>query len=190
MADITGSLADTAEPPGLRELRTFRNVLGQYPTGVAIVTARTCDGSAGDIGMTISSFNAVSLTPPLVLFCVDRRSLSLRAWQSARTYGISVLSEGQDALATRFATAGGDKWNGIPIERGTSKVALIKGAAAHLECLPYNQYDGGDHVMFVARVERYAVMLRPGPLVFCQGRYNYLKPGASAPPDWPLPMYY
>src|SRR5690242_20483475 len=124
----------------------FRKALGAFPTGVAVVTTRAPDGL---LGMTVSSFNSVSLEPPLVLFSVARAVLSFAAWQVASAWGISVLGEVQDGLSTRFARAGGDKWVGFEPIIGVTGVPLIPGAVAHFECERYALYEGGDHAIFV-----------------------------------------
>jgi flavin reductase (DIM6/NTAB) family NADH-FMN oxidoreductase RutF len=113
----------------------FRKALGVFPTGVAIVTARASDGPLQ--GMTVSSFNSVSLEPPLVLFSVARTVLSFSAWQAANSWGISVLGETQDGLSTRFAQSGSGKWLGFEPIAGATGVPLIPGASAHFECERY-----------------------------------------------------
>jgi flavin reductase (DIM6/NTAB) family NADH-FMN oxidoreductase RutF len=168
--------------------RAFRTAAGRFPTGVTIVTCRSPDGE--DIGMTMNSFSSVSLDPPLVLFSVDRRAYSMPAWEQAQAYGINVLAEGQNELSNRFAKPLEDKWQGVPVSRGIGDVPLLDGAIAQFECLPYARYDGGDHIIFVARVERFGLPSNADPLVFSQGRYNHLRAGPKAPPDWPLPIHY
>lgn len=186
MSDPTVTVS--GEPASDQNWRQFRDALGQFPTGVAIVTARTLDGA--DLGMTISSFNAVSLQPPLVLFCIDRHAHSLPPWLEAPAYGVSILSVGQDWLANQFAKPLEDKWARVRFHRGYGGVPLIDGCVAQFDCRASMRYEGGDHVIFVAEVVRYHVYRSPGPLVFCQGRYNNLQRGAMAPPDWPLPIHY
>ena len=86
----------------------FREALGCFATGVAIVTA--CDAGGAPIGMTMSSFNSVSLDPPLVLFSVDRRALSFSGMCAAQGYAVNVLGHPQQHLSTRFARSQTDKW--------------------------------------------------------------------------------
>jgi flavin reductase (DIM6/NTAB) family NADH-FMN oxidoreductase RutF len=160
----------------------FRKALGHFPTGVAVVTARAPDGLLQ--GMTVSSFNSVSLDPPLVLFSVARSVLSFATWQAASQWGVSVLGETQDGLSTRFAQAGSGKWAGVEPILGTTGVPLIPGALAHFECERYAVHDGGDHLIFVGRV---LALGRPAgsasrPLVFFSGRYHQVnrpREGAS-----------
>jgi flavin reductase (DIM6/NTAB) family NADH-FMN oxidoreductase RutF len=160
----------------------FRKALGHFPTGVAVVTARAPDGLL--LGTTVSSFNSVSLEPPLVLFSLARAALGFPAWQTAAAWGISVLDETQDGLSTRFAQARGAKWSGFEPIAGATGVPLIPGALAWFECEQYAHHDGGDHVIFVGRV---VALGRPAgaarhPLVFFAGRYHQIEPprrGAS-----------
>lgn len=160
----------------------FRKALGVFPTGVAVVTTRAPDGLLQ--GITVSSFNSVSLEPPLVLFSVARSVASFSVWQTATTWGISVLGETQDGLSTRFAQSGAGKWLGFEPISGATGVPLIPGALAHFECERHAAHDGGDHLIFVGRV---LALGRPagsvsGPLVFFSGRYHQITPprrGAS-----------
>src|SRR5262249_8562247 len=101
--------------PGL-DPRRLRDVLGCFPTGVAIVTAAAPEG--GYYGVTISSFNSVSLDPPLVLFSLSRRLLSLDGILRAEAFAIHFLGDDQERLSTRFATALSDKWHGIEYRLG------------------------------------------------------------------------
>jgi flavin reductase (DIM6/NTAB) family NADH-FMN oxidoreductase RutF len=160
----------------------FRKALGVFPTGVAVVTTHVADGQLQ--GITVSSFNSVSLDPPLVLFSVARTVLSFLAWRAARAWGISVLGETQDGLSTRFAQSSGGKWLGFEPIPGVTGVPLIPGALAHFECERYARYDGGDHLILVGRV--LALGRHSGsasrPLVFFSGRYHQLdrpRDGAS-----------
>jgi 4-hydroxyphenylacetate 3-hydroxylase, reductase component len=160
----------------------FRKSLGVFPTGIAVATTRAPDGRLR--GTTISSFNSVSLDPPLVLFSLARTVQSFSAWKTASTWGISVLSETQDGLSTRFAQSGPDKWSGFEPIVGATGVPLIPGALAHFECERYAQHDGGDHLIFVGRV--LALGRPPGaaarPLIFFAGRYHQIyrsRQGAS-----------
>jgi flavin reductase (DIM6/NTAB) family NADH-FMN oxidoreductase RutF len=149
----------------------FRKALGLFPTGVAIVSAQHADGQL--LGMTVSSFNSVSLDPPLVLFSVARSAASFAAWEAVPRFGISILARSQDDLSTRFAKSQGEKWALVrPIE-GEQGVPLIPGALAAFECERYAIHDGGDHAIFVGRVlsVRAVPAATAEPLVFYGGRY-------------------
>ena len=112
--------------------RKFRNALGQFPTGVVVATARAPTGEL--IGMTMSSFNSVSLDPPLILFSVHHKTLSFPAWQSIPRYAINVLNEEQEQVSNQFARSKGDKWEGISPLTGDTGVPMLPNAAVVFEC--------------------------------------------------------
>jgi len=151
------------------DTREFRNALGQFPTGVAVITAQ--DHNDQLIGITMSSFNSVSIEPPLVLFSLDRRALSLEAMLKADHYAVNVLSQEQQALSNKFARAMENKWDNVGFDTRVTGAPLLHGALAHFECKPYAQYDGGDHVIFVGEVVDFTCSDHSTPLVFCRGRY-------------------
>jgi len=141
--------------------------------------------------MTISSFNSVSIDPPLVLFSIDRRANSLPAMLEAKGFAVNILGREQEHISNRFARALSDKWDQVKRSVGHAQAPLITGALAHFECEPYANYDGGDHVIFVVRVLRHTV--RPGnaaPLVFFRGRYRDVVDESDREPSWPLPIHY
>lgn len=154
----------------------FRDALGCFATGVAIVTARNAD--AEPIGMTISSFNSVSLDPPLVLFSVDRKALSLPGMCAAQGYAVNVLGRPQQHLSARFARSHADKWLDVEHSPGFGGAPVLAGVLAHFECKPYAQYEGGDHVIFVCEVVRAVRAERADePLIFYRGKYHALAAG-------------
>lgn len=167
----------------------FRQALGSFATGVAVITAR---GPADEaIGLTMSSFNTVSLDPPLILFSVDRKAKSLAAMLEARGYAVNVLSRHQEHLSNRFARALTDKWGDVKHRLGFAEAPLIEGALAHFECEPYAHYDGGDHIIFVGRVLRFTARQDDAePLIFYRARYRSLDSGDQREPEWPLPIHY
>lgn len=171
------------------DFRAFRQSLGEFATGVAVITAQGPNESL--IGMTMSSFNSVSLDPPLVLFSVDRRANSLLAMLEAKGFAVNILARDQEHLSNRFARALSDKWDQVARTVGHAEAPLLTGALAHFECEPYANYDGGDHVIFVVKVVRHT--MRAGsspPLIFFRGRYCDLVDQAVREPEWPLPMHY
>jgi flavin reductase (DIM6/NTAB) family NADH-FMN oxidoreductase RutF len=151
----------------------FRKALGLFPTGVAVVTAIAKSGER--IGITVSSFNSVSLSPPLVLFSIARSATSFPLLADTPSYAINVLGENQSALSTRFARPG-NKWAGLTPLDGLTGLPLIPGAIVSFECEPYASYDGGDHMIFVGRVANIHRAETAGgrPLVFCHGAYHGL----------------
>jgi flavin reductase (DIM6/NTAB) family NADH-FMN oxidoreductase RutF len=170
--------------------RQFRDALGRFPTGVVIVSSVSKSGEW--LGMTVSSFNSVSLVPPLVLFSIARRSLSFDAWQNVDHFAISVLSEHQEDLSNRFARSLGEKWQGLTPIIGYTGIPRLPNTLVTFECNTFNRYDGGDHEIVVARVtELHEHRTRStGPLVVAEGRYQRLATGiVDAPAVDPALLY-
>jgi len=161
--------------------RQFRDALGAFATGVAVVTGQT--GKGERIGMTVSSFNSVSITPPLVLFSVARRAHSYAAWTGMQNYAINILSQQQEDISNRFARPLGDKWAGLIVLDGNTGLPVLPNALAVFECESYARYDGGDHEIFVGRVLTFRVSphKQEEPLIFYGGRYRRLDAGLGDP---------
>ncbi|TNC12936.1 flavin reductase family protein [Methylobacterium terricola] len=168
--------------------RAFRSALSQFATGVAVITARGGGGEA--IGLTMSSFNSVSLDPPLILFSVDRRARSLPSMREAAGYAVNILSRTQETLSNQFARSLSDKWSAVEHTIGHAEAPLLTGALAHFECEPFARHDGGDHEIFLGRVVRFTACGDDLPLVFFRGRYHGVCTGNDRAPEWPLPIHY
>ena len=147
----------------------FRRALGQFSTGVTVVTTRASDGRR--VGMTANSFSSVSLDPPLVLWSLSRNAPSVADFTGASHFAINVLAAHQHHLSRRFATPLPDKFGGVDCCEGTAGVPLLDGAIARFVCRNVRQYDGGDHLIFIGEVERYD-RVDGEPLVFHAGHYQ------------------
>lgn len=152
--------------------QAFRNALGHFPTGVAVVTAHVRDRSPVPVAMTVTSFNAVSLDPPLVLFSIRRDAASLPHLLAADRFGISVLRQDQSALSSRFADGRSEKWAGIEPIRGATGCPLVGPCLASFECVPFAVHEGGDHRIIIGRVASFEIAGEGAPLVFFRGRYH------------------
>jgi flavin reductase (DIM6/NTAB) family NADH-FMN oxidoreductase RutF len=150
--------------------RSFRNALGCYATGVAVITTKTASGC--DAGVTVNSFASLSLDPPLILFSIARTANILAALQDSPAFGVNILCESQRALSTMFAKPSTADFTKCGFHRGESGVALFDDALATLECRNAQQIDGGDHVIFVGHVDRFAVAAERDPLLFYRGAYG------------------
>lgn len=169
--------------------RPLRNVFGEFATGVVIVTAKAPSGEL--IGMTMTSFNSVSLDPALILFSVDQRAYSLGALLNAEGYAVNVLARGQEHLSNRFARALTDKWHGVGYVEGYAEAPLLDGALAHFECAHHACHQGGDHVIFLGRILRFCVHpSSPEPLLFFRGGYRSVSDSQREESEWPLPIHY
>jgi 3-hydroxy-9,10-secoandrosta-1,3,5(10)-triene-9,17-dione monooxygenase reductase component len=162
--------------------RQFRAALGSFATGVTIVTTRSAAGE--DIGLTANSFNSVSLDPPMVLWSLARKSLSLPAFLESGYFAVHVLAATQEDLSVTFATRGAEKFAGLSVTRGTGGIPLLPGCSALFQCKTAFNYEGGDHVIFVGEVQEFEHFNRP-PLVFHSGRYAVAveKPASTAAPS-------
>ena len=149
--------------------RDFRKALGQFSTGVTVITTRAMDGRR--VGMTANSFSSVSLDPPLVLWSLARQAPSLADFTGASHFAINVLAANQHHLSRQFSTPQADKFGGVECCEGTSGVPLLNGVIARFVCRNVRQYDGGDHLIFIGEVERYD-RFDGEPLVFHSGYYQ------------------
>jgi flavin reductase (DIM6/NTAB) family NADH-FMN oxidoreductase RutF len=149
--------------------RIMRQALGQYATGVTVVTCRNQDGQR--VGMTANSFTSVSLDPPLVLWCPKKDSPSLDDFTAAGHFAVNVLAADQHHLSRQFATPTADKFAGAHVTDGLSGVPVLEGTVASFQCRTVATYEAGDHVIMLGEVERYDA---PGgePLVFHSGFYH------------------
>lgn len=151
----------------------FRSALSQFATGVTVITTR--DEQGGFFGLTASSFNSVSLTPPLVLWSLSGKSRSMPLFAVNSHYVINVLAGDQLALAERFASRIEDRFAGVDYELSQNGLPILRGASAWFECHNRSRYPEGDHVIFVGEVERCAFDAKP-PLVFHGSRFAQVSP--------------
>jgi flavin reductase (DIM6/NTAB) family NADH-FMN oxidoreductase RutF len=161
--------------------RQFRDALGAFATGVAVVTGRNDAGER--LGITVSSFNSVSITPPLVLFSIARQAHSYPTWAALRSYAVNILSQQQEEISNRFARPLGDKWDGLTVLDGATGLPILPNALAVFECEAYARYAGGDHDIFVGKVLHFRTHAhkQEEPLVFFGGRYRRLDEGFRDP---------
>lgn len=150
-----------------QDRRGFRRALGHFATGVTIVTAQAQGQLAG---MTANSFSSVSLDPPLVLWSIDKGSLSLPLFEKADSFVINVLACDQIELANRFARSGADKFAGVQWHPGLGGAPCLHGGAATFECRKHQVIDAGDHFILLGQVEHYHRADRD-PLLFARGRF-------------------
>jgi len=159
--------------------RAFREALGWFPTGIAVMTAVSAETS--HIGITVNSFASVSLDPPLVLWCIDRRSRRYPAFASAPGFTVSILASGHKAVSARLAGAGEHNLDGIAMVETKLGPPALADSLAVFECARESVQDAGDHAILIGRVLRFARHEGAGaPLVYFRGRYGAL--AQEAPP--------
>jgi flavin reductase (DIM6/NTAB) family NADH-FMN oxidoreductase RutF len=168
--DIAGSHSATVHSTSAEGFNTreLRSALGSFATGVTIITTRDREGKLH--GMTANSFSSVSLDPPLVLWSSSLYAQSLPAFQESGHFVVNILAYDQIPLSNKFAKQSDDKFIDVEHIISESGPPVIVGAAAHFECRNEFRHYGGDHIIFIGHVERFAYTDRP-TLLFCRGKY-------------------
>lgn len=169
----------------------FRRVMGQFCTGITIITTVHENKPTG---FACQSFAALSLQPPLVLFCPSMMSRSWRAINDSGVFGVNVLAEQQRDICVRFGSKESDKFTGIDWYCSPLGSAVLAGSLAYIDCTVESVHDGGDHCVVLGRVHSLmesdaepdsgpdADMQRP--LLFYRGKYIGLEPDVSASGQW------
>lgn len=151
----------------------FRQLLGCFPTGVAVITTRGADGRPA--GLTCNSFSSVSLEPPLVLFSLRKASSLAGTFSDADGFAINILSQRQDALSGRFASSKiADKFEGVNWHAGPRGMPVIEDCLASFECSVHARHDAGDHYIFIGEVKHMGGGDADHALVFYKGAYMTL----------------
>jgi flavin reductase (DIM6/NTAB) family NADH-FMN oxidoreductase RutF len=148
----------------------FRQVLGHFPTGVTVITART---ESGPVGLAVGSFFSVSLDPPLVAFCAGKSSTSYPKIAEAGHYVVNILADEQEEICRIFASKGGDKfatigWRPAP----ASGAPVLHDVLAWIDCEIDAVHEAGDHYIVIGRVHELEIGHEGGPLVFFRGGYG------------------
>jgi flavin reductase (DIM6/NTAB) family NADH-FMN oxidoreductase RutF/DNA-binding IclR family transcriptional regulator len=151
----------------------FRRCLGEFVTGVTVITTVGLDGTP--YGLTANSFSSVSLDPPLILWSLRLNATNYPIYSTAETFAVNILAEDQVEISNRFAKSGPDRFAGVSVTAGTGGVPLIDGSVAQLECRSEATYPGGDHVVFIGRVMRVRNTGRK-PLALRSGKYMIVHP--------------
>jgi flavin reductase (DIM6/NTAB) family NADH-FMN oxidoreductase RutF len=149
----------------------YRDVMGAFATGVTVMTLGHADGFR--LGVTASSFNTVSVDPPLILWSLALKAPSLTEFRSHDLFAVNVLAADQKDCALQFARPSDDKFAGIPVVAGIHGLPLIAGAIAHIECRTVARYPGGDHEIMLGQVLTLRRAHQP-PLVFQSGAFHTL----------------
>lgn len=171
-------------PPPLQPLTPdfephhFRQALSRFATGVTVITTfapganKDAPHSSHFVGITASSFNSVSLSPPLVLWSLGHRASSLPLFHAGTHYVVNVLAADQLDLCQRFASGQGDRFAQTDYSLGQAGLPILKGALAWFECHNRSRYEEGDHVIFVGEVERCGFADGRQPLVYQNSQFS------------------
>lgn len=168
-------LIDTIEPSpsAAFDMRELRDCFGAFYTGVTVVTTR--DDAGRFYGTTVNSFSSLSLDPPLILWSQRRVAATFPVFGAARYFAVNILSEDQVEISRIFSSSSPDRFAGVKTQPGLGGVPLILGCSAYLQCSRETSYPGGDHEIFVGRVEQIETMKR-APLLFGAGSYRTSQP--------------
>jgi flavin reductase (DIM6/NTAB) family NADH-FMN oxidoreductase RutF len=146
----------------------FRETLALWPSGVTVLTAR---GEEELLGMTISSFSSLSLDPPLILSCIDKKAKSHDGLVDARGFAVHVLARDQEDISRAFARPGPEKFDQIAWDEGAFGAPLLPVGVARLVCAHEAALDGGDHTILIGRVVEVARSGKP-PLIYWDRDYR------------------
>lgn len=152
------------------EAATFRQVLGQYPTGVCVITALADDGQP--VGLVVGSFTSVSLDPPLVGFFPDKKSSSWPQIEAAGHFCVNVLASDQTELCRQIARPGPDKFAGVEYERSAHNLPILAGATVSIECRLESVTEAGDHWLVLGHVLGLEARRDADPMLFFKGQYG------------------
>lgn len=147
----------------------FRNALSRFPSGVNVVTTKDADGRPH--GITVSAFCSVSLAPPLVLICIEKSTASHDAFNESGVFVVNTLRASHQHISEQFAAPAVDKFDAVAFRPGIDGVPVLIDALASIECRLQHAYDGGDHTIFVGKVE-HATTGQGTPLIYHQAEYK------------------
>ena len=151
--------------------RAFRDALGCFPTGVAVVTAA---GVGAHIGITVNSFTSVSLEPPLLLWCMDRRSQRHDIFVRATGFTVSILGTDHKEVSSRLARPGEHALDGMALLQTELGPPALANSLAVFECASEKVVEAGDHTILLGRVLRFSRPAVSAPLVYFRGTYSAL----------------
>lgn len=153
--------------------RRMRDVCRNFVTGVTVVTSSASDGP---VGVTINSFTSVSLSPPLVLFCIHERSSVRDALAQSGGFAVNILAEDQAGLCRSFARRGTAKLADVRSRPGATGAPILTDGLAYLDCRVTSQHRGGDHWIVVGEVLDTGLLREGNPLTFFRNAHPRLEP--------------
>ena len=151
--------------------REIRNVMGHFATGVTVITTK--DKSGTPQGITANAFTSLSMDPPMVLICIDKKANCYDCFEESNVFAVNFLGEHQEHLSTRFATKGIEKFEGIEWRRGEHDEPLLEDAIGYVTCTIKHSYEGGDHTIYLGQILT-AEASGDRPLLFFKGKYHRL----------------
>jgi flavin reductase (DIM6/NTAB) family NADH-FMN oxidoreductase RutF len=179
VSPIRSAEASRGVPAPAVDVSAFREAMGEFPTGVTVVTVASGNGTMH--GMTVNSFSSVSLDPMLVLVCLTEKSCGLGLIERAGAFVVNVLSAGQQDISRRFADrnrpAGAAMFDGVPFEPGVTGCPVLVDATAAFDCRLWQSHRAGDHLIVLGEIVALVHRPRLEPLIFHAGQYRALEHG-------------
>ena len=166
-------MTNTLEIPAITSEK-FREVLGHYPTGVAVITAVAADGE--NIAMVVGTFTSVSLDPPLIAFLPTKSSYTYQRLRTAGRFAVNILAQDQEDLCRKLARPSGDKLVGVAWSTSAHGAPVLADVVASIDCTFHAELDGGDHYIVLGAVQDLTVHRSVVPLLFFQGGYGGFTP--------------
>lgn len=175
MSTTSPELRDPSNP------KWFRQVLGQYPTGVCVITASPPGQPLA--GMVVGSFTSVSLDPPLVAFLPDRSSSSWPKIEAAGKFCVNILGSEQERLCRQFASKAADKFESVGYRMSAGGSPILEESVAWIDCDIESVLEAGDHYIVIGKVNDLQIESGGLPLLFFQGGYGRFSPLSLIAPD-------
>lgn len=153
------------------DTRKFRNTVGNFASGVTVITIKDEENF---VGLTVNAFSSLSLDPAQILFCIDKGSRSLPAIQRGRPFVVNIMQEAQESVCRGFAKRGGDKFEGVDYSITEQGVPVLKDNLASIHCTVHEILEGGDHFIVIGDVNDFSYDETKKPLVFYRGKFESL----------------
>ena len=147
----------------------FKSALSLFASGVTVVTTKDADDNLH--GLTVSAFSSLSLSPPMVLICIDKKTGSHHAFEESLGFVVNILCEDQMDISNQFASHIPNKFEGIEYILNKNKMPVLTNALVNLECRLADACNGGDHTIFIGEVEKSHIG-EGKPLLYCEGSYQ------------------
>lgn len=158
------------------EQHHFRRVCSKYATGITILTV--LDSRGAPHGMTVNSFTSVSLSPPLILVCIDRQTSILSHFRPGTRFGVNILHEKQKELSTWFARSGHNRFSGLKWTPGQTGAPVLSEVLATIECEVTQIVEAGDHAVVIGEA-LHATWREGQPLIYFNSSYQSLRSGTT-----------
>lgn len=151
-------------------IEAFKKTMSFFPTGVCVITCK--DEAGNNLGITINSFNSVSLNPPLILWSINKNTHSAEVFTHTKHFVVNILASDQATISNQFASPIKDRFQGINYHTGIADTPILNGVTAYLQCKKWQAYEGGDHDIIIGEVIDSFTDDSKKALVYYKGNYT------------------